>query len=883
MHYIARSIALERLIIIATFRSEEIRARLKGEPHPLAETLRLMAREDLFKEIRLQNLNQACVGRIAESMLGGSLDAEFVEKLSEESQGNPLFVVEALRMMYSQGALLRENCKWRLVSDSVGIPPKVKDIIMRRLEALRPSQRGIFDAASVIGEKFDPKVVADVLSQDNVSVLQSLRTVAQSTLLIFNEGDDYRFEHSKIQEMLYKEIPPPLKKEFHSRIASILEAKNQGSMEFPFSNVAYHYAQAGNKEKAIKYSLVAGQKALAKWSNVQAIEHFRYVLENVGVQQAEERRAALEGLGDAYAANCMYAEAIKTFDELAASETGALRLRAIRKAMDAAFIKGDKPDLLLDYAKKAEELRIYDRLEMARVLQNRGRAFAWASRGDASLDLADYGAALHIFEEENSLSDVAEALARDGEASFFYEEMYEKALGELLRSVALLRELGDFRGEIQATLRTAYGFALCGLNTEARLELSKVLREGERLSIFFELARARGILSLLAEGEGDYSKAISEVSKSMEYNQKADVIWIQGLNLGMLTRIYCKLGDLKRAEEYFERMTKLPPDVLSSGMVQIFVPLTNAVYFAAKGQWEESNRIFEKLGELGWKGFGDSYAWALEKQGRVEESKTQQLKAQKMHEESVERFRHANIQMTLLMPRVANIGDEVEVRLDLVNVGRNPGSLVRVDRLIPFNCNIVSMPPFCSAQNGSILFSQKSISDFEVGSIKLKVAFSKVGTFHINPCLVYMNDLGEAITRKTRPVILRAQLGTVERKQESAGTALQAQFEFKSQAAEKAFNYLIKAFREDYLSRRLPQENCGWRTLMEVVKNSGVTMYSIYGRCGGDGKAKLELERLGITESRFFQGERGRGGRVLKMRIRHENEIVKQRVGIPKS
>ncbi len=86
---------------------------------------------------------------------------------------------------------------------------------------------------------------------------------------------------AKIQEMLYKEIPPPLKKEFHSRIAAILEAKNQGSEEFQFGVVAYHYAQAGNKEKAIKYSLGAGQNDLAKWSNVQAIEHFRYVLENV--------------------------------------------------------------------------------------------------------------------------------------------------------------------------------------------------------------------------------------------------------------------------------------------------------------------------------------------------------------------------------------------------------------------------------------------------------------------------------------------------------------------------------------------------------------------------------------------------------------------------
>jgi len=69
---------------------------------------------------------------------------------------------------------------------------------------------------------------------------------------------------------------------------------------------------------------------------------------------------------------------------------------------------------------------------------------------------------------------------------------------------------------------------------------------------------------------------------------------------------------------------------------------------------------------------------------------------------------------------------------------------------------------------------------------------------------------------------------------------------------------------------------------METVKGSGVTVYSIYGRSGRDGKAKLELEHKGFAESRFFQGERGRGGRVQRIRIRYENEIARQRVDNPK-
>jgi tetratricopeptide (TPR) repeat protein len=876
LHYIARSAISERLLVIATFRSEEISHKPKGQPHPLAEALRLMAREDLFKELKLKNLTQADVGRIVESMLGGSLDSRFVEKLSLESSGNPLFVVEALRLMYSQGTLVRKHGQWRLMNDNVEIPPKVRDIIVRRLEALRPSQRKILDVASVIGEKFDPRLIADVFSQDDVDVLQSLKTVSQYTLLVFNEGDDYKFEHAKIQEMLYQDIPPPLKKEFHSRIAAILEAKNQGSKEFPFSDVAYHYAQAGNKEKAIKYALAAGQNALEKWSNVQAIEHFRYVLQNASAHQTQEKRVALEGLGDAYAANCMYAEAIKTFDELAASETGALRLRALRKAMDAAFIKGDKPDLLLDYAKKAQELGVCDRLEMARVLQNRGRAFAWAGRGDMKLDLADYEAALKVFEEENSLADVAEALGRRGGACTFLEGLYKKVLGELLLSVAIFKELGDARKEIDGTLHLGLAFSR-GLLSEARQELFKVVRVGEKLGAFAELARAYGILSLLDESDGKLEEALSQILKALEYYEKTDANYIQGLDLSALTRLYSKLGDLKHADEYFEKMAKLPPIVFSNPLVGSMILISKGVYFAAKSQWNESNQAFKNLAYSGWTGYEEYYAWALEKQGRFAEAKVQRNRVQKRLKQIEERFRHASLQMSLLMPRKVNVEEAAEMQLYITNIGKSSGTLVRIEGLLPSGSKVTSMPPFCSVQNSSIEFNQKEIGAFQVEPIKLRIAFDKPGANGIQPILFYSNNQGGIKTNKAKPISVNVQFGSSERKL-GRGEGAPCRFGFKSEAAEKAFNFLVSAFEEDYFRRRLPQEKSGWRTLMEIVKNAHVTMHSMYGRCGRGGKATLELGHLGLVESRFFVGERGRGGNVLKLRICYEKEDIKRRL-----
>ena len=181
LHYIARATSSERILLLATFRSEEIAVSPDGQPRPLLDALRLMGREGVLKEIKLQSLGRADVGKIAESMLGGTVNTALVERLAIEGRGVPLFVVELLRMLHEQGSLIREQGQWQLNVEKFGVPDKVKDVILRRLDSLKSTQRRILDAASVVGEKFDPKLVAAVVSQDNLDVLESLNAIAGST------------------------------------------------------------------------------------------------------------------------------------------------------------------------------------------------------------------------------------------------------------------------------------------------------------------------------------------------------------------------------------------------------------------------------------------------------------------------------------------------------------------------------------------------------------------------------------------------------------------------------------------------------------------------------------------------------------------------------
>ncbi|MBN1784344.1 MAG: hypothetical protein JW815_01210 [Candidatus Bathyarchaeota archaeon] len=103
-------------------------------------------------------------------------------------------------------------------------------------------------------------------------------------------------------------------------------------------------------------------------------------------------------------------------------------------------------------------------------------------------------------------------------------------------------------------------------------------------------------------------------------------------------------------------------------------------------------------------------------------------------------------------------------------------------------------------------------------------------------------------------------------------------FEFKSVAAQKTFSYIVNAFIKDYMQKRLVLEKSGWRTRVDIVKHANVAKSSLYNGNGGIGSAISELSRRGLVEIRVFPGARGRGGRITKLRLAYEKEILKRYV-----
>jgi tetratricopeptide (TPR) repeat protein len=236
------------------------------------------------------------------------------------------------------------------------------------------------------------------------------------------------------------------------------------------------------------------------------------------------------------------------------------------------------------------------------------------------------------------------------------------------------------------------------------------------------------------------------------------------------------------------------------------------------------------------------------------------------HEQAVgsERFEHAELEGNLAIPGEATVEEQIEVKLDIVNVGREPGLLLRVQGIIPPCFKVVSSSPQLKIEGDLIDMKGKRIEPLKVDLIELCMQTMEAGIFNLKPQIVYVDEVGSFKQCFLKPATL-----TVYPKLE---------LEFRTTAAQKVFDYLVKSFVEDYMKRKLVLQVSGWRSYVQIIKNVNISSRKIYGSRGASGSAISELQRRGLIETRILLGERGRGGRITKTRICYEKEVVKRLV-----
>lgn len=531
------------ILIVGSFRSED---------HPnLPDELPGM------QVLRLERLSPQSIEALSVSMLGeAGRQAQIIELLQKETEGNVFFLVEVVRALAEEAGRL-ENIGRTALPQAV-FSGGVQTVLKRRLERVPEEYRDLIELAAIAGREIDLNILKHVTG--DIKLDDWLTICANSAVIEVQEGQ-WRFAHDKLRQTALENIPDELEPDLHRQIAEAIETAYPDAPE-QASTLAQHWHSAGNIFKERIYAQRAGEHALLISAFSDAITFLQRALELLPetvedkLERDKTQADILIMLGETLKYTGDYETAKQHFEtalELRAAEDTAGRAEVLLELGDLLTLQGE-------YAKAAafceEGLALYEALDIdsgkARALDRLGMIHFQQGTFDEAVRLCEDSLELSrahadqqgIASAINNLGIVAYARGDYAAAYRYFEETLDicRASGERRKAATALLNLGSAAGEqgdYEAAIR-------CFEETLA------ICREiGERRGVALSLDN----LGVISEFQQQYEKATNY------YEQSLEIAYAIGNRRGSATTLV-NLGNVARAQDQKERAATLYHDAL---------------------------------------------------------------------------------------------------------------------------------------------------------------------------------------------------------------------------------------------------------------------------------------------------------------------------------
>jgi len=200
-----------------------------------------------------------------------------LQQLVANTDGNPLFVEELTKMVLETGLLREVEDRYELAAPTLtlAIPTTLHDSLIARLDRLGPA-KSVAQLAAVLGRTF-PYELLQAMSSIDVATLDEALTQLLEAGLLYEQSPRpharYLFKHALIQEVAYQSLLRSARQQYHQRVAETLSEKFPETAETQPELVAHHYTEAGLGAQAIPYWQRAGERAVGRSANLEAISH----------------------------------------------------------------------------------------------------------------------------------------------------------------------------------------------------------------------------------------------------------------------------------------------------------------------------------------------------------------------------------------------------------------------------------------------------------------------------------------------------------------------------------------------------------------------------------------------------------------------------------
>jgi class 3 adenylate cyclase/predicted ATPase len=236
------------------------------------------ARQSHLTQLTLGRLPRPQVETMVQQLTDNKpLPAEVFAQVLSRTDGVPLFVEELVKMLLESGLMREEADRYALIGPlpPLAIPSTLHDSLMARLDRLATA-KAVAQLGAVLGREFAYELIRAVAPMDDAAVQQGLAQLVDAELL-YQRGSpqqtQYLFKHALIQETAYQSLLKSTRQHYHQRSAQVLATQFPEIIETQPELVARHYTEAGLTEQAIPHWQRAGQQALQRSANPEAIQH----------------------------------------------------------------------------------------------------------------------------------------------------------------------------------------------------------------------------------------------------------------------------------------------------------------------------------------------------------------------------------------------------------------------------------------------------------------------------------------------------------------------------------------------------------------------------------------------------------------------------------
>jgi tetratricopeptide (TPR) repeat protein len=444
--------------------------------------------------IMLGNLARGHVETIATHAAGGKrLPAALVAQIAEKTDGIPLFVEEMTKAILESGVLREEGDRYELTGpiEALSIPISLNDALMARLDRL-PAAKSLAQLGAVIGRRFSYDLIRTLAAYDEGRLQQELGQLVSAELL-YQRGmiprTTYMFKHALIQDAAYESLLRRRREVLHGAIGEAIEALEGASAGEQAAILAYHYAHSLHRDRAVKYSLLAGDQAMRLHAVAEAAASYDQALTLArGLPDTpESRRLQIDAILNLAAVG-------RSREDLARDQANLARAQAMAEAL------GDEPSL-------------------ARVLYWQGRiAYVRGNFADA-LPLAEQSLAIADRLADETLSaPPANLLGRICHMRWDVA----RASRLMARSTEQMHRIGNRVEEATAAGIAAIGFAYHGEPAQALAYGNRAVGLARELANPFAEAAALFCLGVVHDAQGAWTQAITDFGAARRVAEAAE-------------------------------------------------------------------------------------------------------------------------------------------------------------------------------------------------------------------------------------------------------------------------------------------------------------------------------------------------------------------------